>query len=78
MASEAEKRETLRELFCGWCPNDCRDRDSEPLTDEERAGCVASTGFAGDAMEKMKPGGPLSPFRMKVLVGKDIPEGMRG
>ena len=40
----------LRELFCKWCLHDCKDREIDPLTDEERAGCVASGGFAEEAI----------------------------
>lgn len=41
----------LKELFCQWCPNDCQDREKDKLTDEERAGCVASGGFAQAAVD---------------------------
>ena len=36
----------IQRLFCQWCPHDCEDREKDPLTQEERDGCVASGGFA--------------------------------
>ena len=52
-----ERRQTIlakqKELFCEWCPNDCRDREKDKLTDEERAGCVASGGFAEESVKEM-------------------------
>lgn len=32
-----------QKLFCVWCPNDC-----QGLTNAEKEGCVASSGFAND------------------------------
>ncbi len=45
--------EKQKELFCEWCPNDCREREKDKLTDEERAGCVASGGFAEESVKEM-------------------------
>ncbi len=40
---------TLKALFCEWCPSDCEKLGT--LTAEERAGCVASGGFADVAVK---------------------------
>ena len=37
--------EKCKKIFCSWCPHDC-----QGLTDEERSGCLASDGFADEAI----------------------------
>lgn len=52
-----------KRLFCQWCPNDCEDRKKDPLTDEERGGCVASSGFAEESVKQLSDHGAV----LKVL-----------
>lgn len=39
-------REDMLDLYCEWCVLDCQ--KIRNLTDEERHGCLASTGFVDE------------------------------
>lgn len=40
---DSEEKDGLALLFCKWCPKDCQN-----LSQEERIGCLAASGFAED------------------------------
>ena len=75
LTDKTMREQALKELFWEWCPNDCRDRKKDPLTDEERAGCVASGGFAEEAIALEVAGVPLSELIEKAESGELVDKG---
>lgn len=61
--------EGLKELFCEWCPKECENLQGNPLTDEERAGCVAAIGFETAALDAA-----IEQAKRVAMTGTDAPD----